>query len=160
MYRMVNKVLSNIDPEVVQLAFADKPNLLISLVKCMHVEFEGIPLELFCDSLIGQEEAVRAMIWEHNIPILMKRGNPEFVLNQKSANVIVEQVSDLIREKLVPSVSKETWKKARAPIHERDIPRLLLTQANDGNFLVSMHNLLSRIDPDWKKQVMSSTMLV
>lgn len=141
-----------------RLRFIDTPNLLNSIVKYIHHEIEErIPFVVFCRLLAGEEYARYELLWKHGYSLVIDMGqNPEFSINKRNKDIILKTVSDLIYEKLDPPIPREVWDETEAPIHEREISALLFRKTPDGEVKVTLHNLLSRIDSYWKRQIQNA----
>jgi Cft2 family RNA processing exonuclease len=141
-----------------KLRLINTTELLYSIVKCVHEKIEEkIPLGLFLRVLIGDEFARYELLWNYGYSIVVDRGqNPEFSINERNKEIVLKKVKDLIYEKLDPPISRKVWSELEAPIHEHEISTMLFRRTFNDDIKVTLHNLLSRVDPEWKKQLQNS----
>ena len=91
---------------------------------------------------------------EYDLAVIMDKNlDSSFPISINDRDEIMRRISDLIHKRLKPIVSKKSWQKAVAPIHEAEIPDLLFSLMSRGNYLVTPNKLLSAIDKNWKRQL-------
>lgn len=145
-----------VKPQVV-LHFDEPSKLIFDLLKTIHEKVAiGVPLELFLSVLKGNETSRHKLLMDHDLAVVVdKKSNSSFPISSGSKNELSQKVVDLIHENLKPEVSKKIWQTALAPIHESDVSELLFSQISR-SFTVTPHNLLSKIEPEWKSTLKTS----